>query len=220
IPLALIITSAFIFFARYKIAWKAGWIASSALLYTLALHFIAGIRVYQGEIIYEAYPFGPEVSMDILYDGLSLPVGLIINILCAALSFYSIHYVEHRIDVLYPEADERTRILYYTRFYFMFLLFPTGFFGVALATNLIQIFLFTELLTIPLYFIMGYFGYVERFRVALMCFYWAAACAVCVLTGIVLTYSQIGTFEIAELSALSGNRYLTLIVGIILLGLF
>ncbi|MBE0517093.1 MAG: NADH-quinone oxidoreductase subunit M [Methanophagales archaeon] len=213
-----LITSAFIFFARYKIAWKAGWLASIALLYTIALHFIAGIRVYQGEIIYEAYPFAPEVSMDLLYDGLSLPVGLIINLLCAALAFYSIHYVEHRIDVLYPEADERTRILYYTRFYFMFLLFPAAFFGVSLSTNLIQIFLFTELLTIPLYFIMGYFGYVERFRVALMCFLWAAFCAVCVLTGIVLTYSQIGTFEIAELSALSGNRFLTLIVSLIFLG--
>ncbi len=213
-----LITSAFIFFARYKIAWKAGWIASFALLYAIALHCIAGFRVYQGEIILEKYPFAPEVSMDLLYDGLSLPVGLIINMLCAALAFYSIHYVEHRIDVLYPEADERTRVLYYTRFYFMFLLFPAAFFGVSLSTNLIQIFLFTELLTIPLYFIMGYFGYIERFRVALMCFFWAAACAVCVLTGIVLIYSQIGTFEIAELSALSGNRFLTLIVSLIFLG--
>ena len=215
-----LITSAFIFFARYKIGWKAGWIAGSALLYTLALHFIVGIRVYQGEPIYEAYPFAPEVSMDFLYDGLSLPVGLIINMLCAALAFYSIHYVEHRIDVLYPEADERTRILYYTRFYFMFLLFPAAFFGVSLATNLIQIFLFTELLTIPLYFIMGYFGYTERFRVALMCFLWAAACAVCVLTGIVLIYSQIGTFELSELHALSGNRFAVLCIILILLGLF
>ena len=215
-----IIASAIIFFARYKIAWKAGWIAGFSLLYTVALHCIVGIRVYRGEIIYEAYPFGPEVSMDLLYDGLSLPVGLIINLLCAALAFYSIHYVEHRIDVLYPEADERTRILYYTRFYFMFLLFPAAFFGLSLATNLIQIFLFTELLTIPLYFIMGYFGYVERLRVALMCFLWAAACAVCVLTGIVLIYSQIGTFEISGLHALSGNRFLVLIVSLILLGLF
>ncbi|MBA7540945.1 Na(+)/H(+) antiporter subunit A [subsurface metagenome] len=215
-----IITSAIIFFARYKIGWKAGWIAGSVLLYTIALHCIVGIRVYQGEIIYEEYPFAPGVSMGFLYDGLSLPIGLIINLLCAALAFYSIHYLEHRIDVLYPEADERTRILYYTRFYFMFLLFPAAFFGVALATNLIQIFLFTELLTIPLYFIMGYFGYVERFRVALMCFLWATACAVCVLTGIVLIYSQIGTFEISELHTLSGNRFLGLIIVLILLGLF
>ena len=213
-----LIASAFIFLTRYKIAWKAGWIASIALLYPMALHFLAGIRVYQGETIYEEYPFAPEVSMNLLYDGLSLPVGLIINILCVALSFYSIHYVEHRIDVLYPEADEKTRIMYYTRFFFLCLIFPAAFFGLSLSTNLIQVFLFTELLTIPLYFIMGYLGYRERYRVALMCFLWAAFSAVCLLTGIVLIYSQIGTFEISELHSLLGNRFLVLIVSLILLG--
>ena len=213
-----LIASAFIFLTRYKIAWKAGWIASIALLYPMALHFLAGIRVYQGETIYEEYPFAPEVSMNLLYDGLSLPIGLIINILCVALSFYSIHYVEHRIDVLYPEADEKTRIIYYTRFFFLCLIFPAAFFGLALSTNLIQVFLFTELLTIPLYFIMGYLGYRERYRVALMCFLWAAFSAVCLLTGIVLIYSQIGTFEISELHSLLGNRFLVLIVSVILLG--
>jgi len=216
-----VIVSAFLFFTRYKLGRKAGWIASIALVYTTVLLFLAGIKVYQGAIVYEKYPFvGPEISFDLLADGLSLPVAFIMNLLCMALCFYSIHYVEHRIEVIFGEVDERTWRSIYTSFFYLFLGFPMGFVGVSLVTNLIAMYFFLELLPIVLYFIMAYFGYIERVRVALMCLLWAAVGACLFLAGILLTYSHIGTFRISELHALAGDPWVFWIILFFLAGLF
>jgi formate hydrogenlyase subunit 3/multisubunit Na+/H+ antiporter MnhD subunit len=215
-----VIAALVILLTRRKIGRRAGWIPIMALLYTTALLFIAGISVYQGTVIREEYVWGPYVTFGLLADGLSLPVALIINIICTALSFYSLHYVEHRLEVIYEDEDEKTRLAYYTTYFWLYLLFPISFLGICFATNLIMIYLFIELLVIPLYFIMSYFGYVERFRVAVMCFLWGIVGGTFVLFGSVLVYSQMGTFEISELHALAGNPMAFWIALLIFLGLF
>ena len=202
---------------------KSSWIAIATLAYTTLLLGIAGLRIYAGEVIFEKYPLGPEVSLNLLADGLSLPVALIINLICVALAFYSLHYVEHRIELIYGEIDPQTHDIYYRRFFLLYLFFPTGFMGVCFATNLITIYFFMELLTIiPLYFIMAQFGYsdyITRYKVALMCLYWGVAGATLFLIGIILGYTQIGSFEIAEWSRLTGNPLTFWIALIIFLGL-
>jgi formate hydrogenlyase subunit 3/multisubunit Na+/H+ antiporter MnhD subunit len=213
-----VIASLFILLTKRKIGKRAGWIPGITLLYTTALICIAGISVYQGTIISEEYVWGPYVTFGLLADGLSIPVALIINIICAALAFYSIHYVEHRIAVIYGEEDERTKLSYYNTFFWLYLLFPAAFIGICFATNLIVIYLFMELMVIPLYFIMSFFGYVERFRVAVMCFLWGIVGGTFVLFGAVLVYSQIGTFAISELHTLAGNPMTFWIALLILLG--
>ena len=217
------IASAIIFLTRPKIGEKAGLIAGITLIYTTALLCIVGIRVYQGEIIYEEYPIGALVNFNFLADGLSLSVALIINLICVALAFYSIHYVDHRIEAIYGEVDKRTWLMYYTRFFFLFTLFSTGFMGVSFATNLIAMYFFMEILTIiPLYFIMAQFGYsdfIERYRVALMCLFWGVAGATFFLIGILWAYTQIGSFEISELHNLAGNPLTFWIALIILIGM-
>jgi len=220
IVFAPVIASLLILFTRHKIGRKAGWIAALTLLYTTVLLCIAGLRIYQGSIIYEAYSIGPKVKLDLLADGLSLPVALVMNLCCMVLAFYSMHYLNHRIEIIYGKADERTRILYYTRFYFLYLLFPAGFMGVSFVTNLIAMYFFIELLPIPLYFIMGAFGYIDRHRIALMSFCWGAAGATFFLFGSLFAYTQIGSFEISELNRLAGNPYITWIILFFLIGLF
>ncbi len=215
-----VIASLIIILTKYKIGRKSGWIPCITLLYTNALLCIAGIRVYQGAVISEEYVWGPYVIFGLLADGLSLPVALIINIICTALAFYSIHYVEHRTDIIYGEEDEKTKLSYYTTFFWLYLLFPASFIGICFAANLIVIYLFIELMVIPLYFIMSLFGYIERFRVAVMCFLWGIVGGTFVLFGSVLVYSQIGTFEISELHTLAGNPLVIWIALLILLGLF
>jgi len=219
-----IIASLFIFLTRPKMGEKAGWVAAITLLYTTVLLCIAGIRVYQGEIIYEEYPIGPKVRFDLLADGLSLPVALIINLCCVALAFYSMHYVEHRIEAIYGKVDKRTWLIYYTRFFFLFLFFSTGFMGISFATNLIVMYFFMEILTvIPLYFIMAQFGYsdfMERFKVALMCLFWGIAGATFFLIGILFAYTKISSFEISILHILSGNSSTIWFILFILVGLF
>ncbi len=52
-----------------KNRWSA-WIAIAALCYTTLLLVLAGWRVYAGEIIREQYAIGPQVSFNLLADGL------------------------------------------------------------------------------------------------------------------------------------------------------
>ena len=93
--------------APRKNQWPA-WIAIAALCYTTLLLVFAGWNVYAGEILHEQYAIGPLVSFNLLADGLSLPVALIINLICLALALYSIHYVDHRIEMIYGDIDDKT----------------------------------------------------------------------------------------------------------------
>ena len=220
VPLAAALA---VLLVRSRQGFLFGWISIASLIYTTVLLIIAGFRLYTDGQIFEQYPIGPDVSLNLLADGLSLPVGLIVNLICIALASYSLHYVEHRIDIIYPEADADTRNLYFKRFFFLYLFFPAGFMGVAFSTNLITVYLFLELLTIiPLYFIMAQFGYsdyISRYKVALMCLFWGVAGATLFLIGIVLGYTQIGSFEIAELPKLAGRPQTFWVALLILTGL-
>ncbi|MGB7532127.1 MAG: proton-conducting transporter membrane subunit [Halobacteriota archaeon] len=215
-----VITALFILLTRRKIGKKAGLIAGIALLYTTVLLCIVGIRVYQGTVISEGYIWGPYVTFGLLADGLSLPIALIINIICAALAFHSLRYIEQRVDILYGEEDAKTKLSYYTSYFWLYLLVSAAFIGICFATNLIIIYLFIELLIIPFYLLISYFGYIERFRVAVMCFLWGIVGGTFVLFASVLVYSQIGSFEISELHALAGNPMAVWIALLIFLGLF
>jgi NADH-quinone oxidoreductase subunit M len=203
-----------------KNRWPA-WIAVAALVYTTLLLSLAAARVYRGETLFEVYPLGPAVSFNLLADGLSLPVALVVNLICLALAFYSMPYVEHRIELIYGDVDDRTFGIYYRRFFLLYLFFPAGFHGVAFATNLLSVYFFLELLTIiPLYFIMAQFGYsdfITRYKVALMCLFWGVAGATLFLIGILWSYTLIGSFEIDQLTALSGNP-VTIWIAVVIMG--
>jgi NADH-quinone oxidoreductase subunit M len=218
-----LVAAMFVLLVRSRRNFLFGWISIASLIYTTVLLIIAGFRVYTDGQVFEQYAIGPDVSLNLLADGLSLPVGLIINLICIALASYSLHYVEHRIDIIYPAADAHTRNLYFKRFFFLYLFFPAGFMGVAFSTNLITIYLFLELLTIiPLYFIMAQFGYsdyISRYKVALMCLYWGVAGAMLFLIGILLCFTLIGSFEISELVRLSGNPKTFWVAVLILAGM-
>jgi formate hydrogenlyase subunit 3/multisubunit Na+/H+ antiporter MnhD subunit len=220
IILVPIVASFLILFSRPKTGWRAGWIAGLSLVYTSALLCLVGFTIYQGTPIYEEYPLiGNYMKFDLMADGLSLPIALVINLICAVLAFYSIHYVEHRVDILYGNVNANAKLKYYIRFYALYLLFPAAFAGVCFTTNLLAMYFFLELLPIPLYFIMAYFGYIDRVRVALMCLIWGGIGASFFLAGSVLTYVQTGSFHIADMHALAGNSMTLWIVLLFLIGL-
>ncbi len=215
-----IITSVILFLGRHKLGKKAGWITALSLLYTTFLLCMVGFKVSQGFIPKEQYLIiAPDFRLNLLADGLSLPVALVANILCTALAFFSIHYVDHRIDVLYPEADRESRCSYYTRFFYLFLFFPVGFAGVSLVTNLLAMYFFIEVLTITLYFLMAYFGYIERQKIAFMCLIWGIFSALLFLAGSCLIYSRTGSFAISKIHLLAGDQLAFWAILIILLGL-
>jgi len=218
-----LVAAVFIWMTRSRTGRHAGWTAIAVLSYTSVLLCLAGSRVLRLGPLGEHYPLGPDVSLNLAADGLSLPVALVVNLICLALAFFSLHYVAHRIELIYPEADRQSAALYYKRFFMLYLFFPTGFMGVALCTNLMAVYMFLELLTIiPLYFIMAQFGYsdyITRYKVALMCLYWGVAGATLFLIGIILSYTQTGSFEVAAMAQLAGNPRTFWIALLILSGL-
>lgn len=212
------------FFIRSEKGRHSAWIAIGALIYTTGLLCMAARAVWISGSVLEIYPAGPDVSLNLLGDGLSLPIALVVNLICLALAFYSLHYVDHRIELIYPDADEKEYALYYRRFFFLFLFFPTGFMGVAFSTNLVAMYLFMEVLTIiPLYFIMAQFGYsdyISRYKVAFMCLAWGVAGATLFLIGILIGFNEISSFEIRNISELSGSPAALWVIPFILVGLF
>ncbi len=96
---------------------RAGWITIGALCYTTILLLLTGFQVYGHSSVIERYPIGPDVSLNLLADGLSLPVALIVNIICLALAFYSLPYVNHRVELIYQSDDRRIHGLYSKRFF-------------------------------------------------------------------------------------------------------
>lgn len=202
-----IICAPAIILGRRVFGKKSAWIARLGLLYSTMLLIFATLKlILGGAPIVEAHAFiGPAITMNLLGDGLSLPIALIINMLCAALSFYADHYIDHRIEAIYGEVDKKTAVNHYTRFYALFLLFPTGFMGVCFASNLIGIYFFLEILPLPLFFIMAMFGYVDRVRVAMICLMWAVFGAGFFLVGSIIVYYQTGSFAIASITKLAGT---------------
>ena len=212
--------SAVIFATRRTAGRRAGWIAAASLLYTTALALLAGVDVLRGEVLAEEYLLiAPGIRLGLLADGLSLPVLVVVCVLCAALAVYSIRYIEHRVEVLYGDAGEAARTAHYARFFYLFLFFPVGFIGTILSTNLVSLYFFLEMLTITLFFLMAFFGYRERVRVAFVSLSWGIAGALLFLVAALMVYSSIGTLEIAELQRMAGDRLVTGAIVLFLIGL-
>ena len=220
ILLTPVLASAVIFVTRKRPGRGAGWIAALALLYATALTGLAGVEVLGGAVIVEEYLLiAPGISLGLLADGLSLPTLAVVLLLCTALAFYSIRYVEHRVDVLYKGETLQTRTGDYARFFYLFPFFPVGFIGTILSTNLVSLYFFMEVLTIAIFFLMAFFGYRERVRVAFISLSWGIIGALLFLAASLVVYSQIGSLEISELERLASTRFVTLVISLFVVGL-
>ena len=205
-----LVASAVIFVARRRVARQAGWIAAMALLYTTGVSLFVTVKVHRiGPIAEDYFVIAPGVRLGLLADGLSAPTLSVVLLLCTALAFYSIRYVEHRVEILYYSEDEVAQARYYARFFYLLPFFPVGFIGTILSTNLVAMYFFMEVLTVTLFFLMAYFGYQERVRVAFVSLSWGIIGALGFLVGSLVVYSQTGSLEIAELSRLAGTPVVT-----------
>lgn len=194
------------------------WVAFASLAYTTFLLLSVFLDLWTGTgSLTEVYPWSTatiQLNFGFLADGLSLPVALIMNLICAVACVYSFRYIEHRIDILYENDAPSMYPIYYA----LFLLFPVSLVGVALSTNLIEMFLFTELGLIPFYIIMDLFGYLDKHRIALMSFLWGQAGAAVFLIGAVLASTVSGSFDVTALSAVSGTSLGIVVCLLILVG--
>jgi NADH-quinone oxidoreductase subunit M len=188
-----------------RLGKNVGWIAGGALAYTTFLLSYVGYQFWvNNTVVTEHYSWSTatfSINFGLYADGLSIPVALVMNLLCAACAVYSINYMDHRIGELYGKENKGMFTLYFS----IYLLFSVGLVGVALSTNLIAMFLFVELALVPSYIMIDLFGYVDRHRIAMMYFIWNHIGAAIFLSGIVLAYVGTGSFEISALSSITGT---------------
>ena len=220
ILLTPVLASVVVIATRRRLGHLAGWITTAALLYATTLVGLVTINIYHtGAIAQEYLVVAPGIQVAFLADGLSAPTLGVILLLCTALSCYSMKYIEHRIDILYYMEDKHTRDGYYTRFFALLPFFPVGFIGAMLSTNLVVVYFSMEVLTITLFFLMAFFGYQERVRVAFVSLSWGIIGALVFLVGALVVYSQIGSLDISDLPQMAGTPLVGIALGLFVVSL-
>ncbi len=126
------------------------------------------------------------IDAGLLADGLSCPVAILISGLGALVLLYCTKYMG---DVKQPGT-----------FYASMLLFIGGMLGVLFSTSVIEFFVFWELMLIPTYVLVAYYGLTEKRGVtALKYFLWTTFGSSFMLVGMLMTGFNLGTFNIQEM---------------------
>ncbi len=127
-----------------------------------------------------------DLDFGFLVDVVSLPIGLIIAAVSMLSCLYSIKYMEKK-----PDQGS---------YYANLLLFMTGMIGVVFAANLIQFYLFWELMLIPSYLLIANWGVSEdRLSIGFKYFIFTHVGALSMLLGILSIFAYTGTFNLLEL---------------------
>ena len=196
-----------VWFLSNRLGSRVGWIASVPLgLSTLTVIFSA----LQGNVV-EKFQWEPIGYFGFRADGLSVPIVFTVSLLCFVISVYSMPYMRHRLG---GESKE------YGLYFALYLLYAAGMIGAVLATNLIEFYLFFELMLIPSYFMIARWGYGDRDKISFMYFMWTHVGALSLLAGILTLGGVAGTFDLSSLaSAVIPKPYGFWITIMILMGL-
>lgn len=205
------------YIAAPKLGRLVGWVAFAALFCTTFLLVGYGWSpLFSGGSVFESYTWAPTAGLTFgfLADGLSFPIAILINLVLAATAIYSMPYMQVRIKGLYGE-DKPSR---YGLYYLNFLLVSAGLVGIVLSTNLIELYLFLELVLIPTFVVISLFGYVQKERVGIIYIIWNQLGAFIFLAGVALAYVATGSFDITSLGGAQSNSLAYWIAGLILVG--
>ena len=186
-------------------------------LVSILLAGAAGSRSAQGSYA-EAYSWAPIGTFGLKVDNLSLPILLTIALLVALIALFSVPYMHRKIG-----SDSGRYGLYYA----LYMLYSLGMLGTVLSTNLIQFYLFFEIMLVPSFFLIAEWGYGERDKISLTYFIWTHIGALVLLVGILVTAFLSGTTDIdSVIGNLTANPSLMssfvrlAVVGAMCLGLF
>ena len=169
----------------------------------LILNVLLLFQVQDGTFIYESFVWlegdsGPILTLGFLADGLSIPVTLLI----LGLGLFSIVF-----SFVYMK-DLQNPGLYYG----LMVWFITAMVGVVYATNLMQFFIFYEIMLIPAFILVYLYGVSEdseqRAKNALQFWVWTAAGGLISLVAVFMIFGATGTMEIVTLGSLSELVYL------------
>ena len=226
------------------------WFSFGVLAVSTGLLFIPALMIYNDptDPYIERYPWGQFGDFGLRIDGLSLPFALIIYILCTVLALYSKPYMVHKIMEELPghgssaghgsssssggHGPQTTAVLddkaqkYVNSqmglYFALYLAFSMGMLGTVLSTNLIEFYVFFELMLVPSFFLVAFYGYGARRRIALMFFFWTHVGAVVLLLGLLAMGFFAGGFDFETIKANAGNipaQWMPLIVFALVIGL-
>ncbi|QQG48592.1 MAG: hypothetical protein HY247_07590 [archaeon] len=203
--------------AARRLGKNTGWLAFLFILVsTLVLAVWAAPQISGAAAVTESYPWAPTAGLEfnLSADGLSFPVLMLVNVVLAATAVYSVPYMSARVKSLKGEDDLAKHGMYYLNF----LLVSSGLAGIVLSTNLIELYLFLEMVLIPTFVIISLYGYVNKERVATIYIIWNQLGAFVFLAGIALVYVATGSFSYSAVTAAQASPYAFWIAGLILLG--
>jgi len=161
--------------------WKTGYIIGFLLLINLAL--LQCLEMPQKEVLAKATIIG---DLSFYIDGLSFFVVFVILLLTSVISFYSAEYME----------KERWPGHYYA----LYLLYTAGMLGTVLSTNLIQFFMFFELMLLPSWALIAVWGTGRRDIASFKYFMYTEFGAIFIMAGTALIYAASGRFDILEVA--------------------
>src|SRR5918911_4154429 len=225
------------------------WFSFGILAISTVLLFVSAATLHGGQSAYvESYPWSQFGNFGLRLDGLSLPFAMIIYILCTVLALYSKPYMIHKIiedmhgrigggenggststsgpggqATSLCDRNQQQHVQNQMALYFaLYMIFSMGMLGTVLATNLIEFFVFFELMLVPSFFLVAFYGYGARLRIALMFFFWTHVGAVVLLLGLLAMGFFAGGFDYATVKANVAKipaQWLSIIVFALVVGL-
>ncbi len=205
----------------YILGRKAGvtaatWFTFGVLLYCTALIILASLEgTYE-----EHYPWTEMFGeFGFVLDGLAIPFAIMIYVLCTILAVYSKPYMVHNFKEKFEELmhgekevtdghsstlvetpELRNYINSQSGIYFsLFLVFAMGMLGTVLATNLIEFYIFFEVMLIPSFLLVAFYGAGNRRRIALQFLFWTHVGAVVLLLGFLAIGLSVGSFDFVDI---------------------
>lgn len=138
--------AAFILLFSTKISPKlSGWLATGGIFtsFILSLSLLSGLHGQALETSVVWIAGGVPIEFGLLVNGLSLLMLLIVTGIGSLIFLYSMSYMDHEPG--------------YSRFFASLSLFAFSMLGIVLANNLIQIFIFWELVGLSSYLLIGFY---------------------------------------------------------------
>jgi NADH-quinone oxidoreductase subunit M len=203
----------------YIIGRKVG--PTPAMWFTFAILLYTTILVIQAALsgtVEEHYPWTSQFGeFGFLLDGLASPFAIMIYVLSTILAIYSKPYMLHKFHEQFEEEQkinssaggqtsvvESSALSNYVNaksglYFALYLVFAMGMLGTVLSTNLIEFYIFFEVMLIPGFFLVALWGDGPRRKIGLMFLFWTHAGAVVLLLGFLMIGLTIGSFDFADI---------------------
>lgn len=136
----------------------------------------------------------PNIRYHVGLDGVSLWLVLLSTFLTPIAVIISWNYISKRQK----------------EFYAFLMMLEFGLIGVFAALDLFLFYVFWEVVLVPMYFMVGVWGYARRIYAAVKLFLYTMAGSVLMLAGIVYLYNKTGTFDYGNLLSLLSSGKLVL----------